>query len=56
MANPVLVLKLLRLAREMRVNRLPQRIQIFGMDTTKPVPWTTHAALGRQTDHRSPSR
>ena len=55
MADPVLVLKVIRLAGEMRLERLLERSDVVGMDAVHPFLGTADAGGRRQANHRPPS-
>ncbi len=55
MADPVLVLKVIRLAGEMRLERLLERNDVVSMDTVHPFLGTTDAGGRGQAHHRLPS-
>ena len=54
-ADPVLVLKVIRLAGEMRLERLLERHDVVGMDAVHPFLGTTDAGGRGQAEHRPPS-
>ena len=54
-ADPVLVLKVIRLAGEMRLERLLERRDVVGMDAVDPFLGTADAVGRRQAEHRPPS-
>ena len=54
-ADPVLVLKVIRLAGEMRLERCLERNDVVSMDTVHPFLGTTDAGGRGQAHHRLPS-
>ena len=55
MADPVLVLKVIRLAGEMRLERLLERNDVVSMDAVHPFLGATDAGGRGQAEHRPPS-